>query len=82
MRLSGGQIQRAGAARALVRRPQLLVVDDLSSALDVETELELWERLRADRPPAALIVSHRANVMAMADRVVVLDAGRVVEVRG
>src|SRR5690606_19394002 len=44
LRLSGGQIQRAGAARALVRRPQLLVIDDLSSALDVDTESRLWDR--------------------------------------
>ena len=52
MRLSGGQLQRALAARALVRRPELLVVDDLSSALDVETERALWEGL-ADRSTQA-----------------------------
>ena len=46
VRLSGGQIQRAAAARMFVRRPELLVFDDLSSALDVETEQLLWERLR------------------------------------
>ncbi len=45
VRLSGGQIQRAAAARMFVREPQLLVFDDLSSALDVETERLLWERL-------------------------------------
>lgn len=45
MRLSGGQIQRAAAARMFVRKPELLVFDDLSSALDVETERTLWERL-------------------------------------
>ena len=61
LRLSGGQIQRAGAARALVRRPELLVVDDLSSALDVETEARLWDRVAdggfahgaAGQPPPA-----------------------------
>lgn len=46
MRLSGGQVQRAAAARMLVRRPELLVFDDLSSALDVATEAALWEGLR------------------------------------
>jgi ATP-binding cassette subfamily B protein len=46
VRLSGGQVQRAAAARMFVRQPQLLVFDDLSSALDVETERLLWERLR------------------------------------
>ncbi len=45
VKLSGGQLQRAAAARALVREPELLVFDDLSSALDVETEATLWERL-------------------------------------
>lgn len=47
VKLSGGQLQRAAAARALVREPELLVFDDLSSALDVETEAALWERLFA-----------------------------------
>lgn len=81
LRLSGGQVQRTGAARALVRRPQLLLVDDLSSALDVETETELWRRLVEDATSAVLIVSHRPHVLDIADQVVVLDAGRVVEVR-
>ncbi len=76
LRLSGGQVQRAGAARALVRRPQLLVVDDLSSALDVETEVRLWERLRADVSSTVLMVSHRPHVIDLADRLVVLENGR------
>jgi ATP-binding cassette subfamily B protein len=80
LRLSGGQIQRAGAARALVRRPDLLVVDDLSSALDADTEAKVWERVAGGGFQTALLVSHRANVLDRADRVVVLDAGRVVEV--
>jgi ATP-binding cassette subfamily B protein len=79
LRLSGGQIQRAGAARALVRSPQLLVVDDLSSALDVETEARLWERVVDGGFATALLVSHRTQVLERADRVVVLDSGRVVE---
>jgi ATP-binding cassette subfamily B protein len=82
MRLSGGQVQRATAARALVRTPDLLVVDDLSSALDVETEQVLWERLaqaaREERGPATLlVVSHRRAALERADQVVVLDRGRV-----
>jgi ATP-binding cassette subfamily B protein len=81
VRLSGGQLQRALAARALVRRPELLVVDDLSSALDVETEQALWNGLlssdRVGPPFALLVVSHRPAVLARADRVVVLDAGRI-----
>ena len=46
VKLSGGQIQRTAAARMLIRNPELLVFDDLSSALDVETERLLWERLQ------------------------------------
>ncbi len=80
LRLSGGQIQRAGAARALVRRPDLLVVDDLSSALDVDTEARLWDRVADGGFATALLVSHRPHVLDRADRVVVLDRGRVVEI--
>ena len=80
LRLSGGQIQRAGAARALVRRPELLVVDDLSSALDVDTEARLWDRVAGGGFATALLVSHRPHVLERADRVVTLDAGRVVDV--
>lgn len=75
-RLSGGQLQRATAARALVRRPSLLVLDDLSSALDVATEQRLWERLAAS-PCSFLVVSHRRAALERADHVVVLDRGRV-----
>jgi len=78
LRLSGGQVQRTAAARALVRRPELLVVDDLSSALDVETEARLWARLAGGGFRTALIVSHRPQVLDRADRVVVLEDGRVV----
>jgi len=82
VRLSGGQIQRAAAARMFVRQPELLVLDDLSSALDVETEATLWQRLFA-RPGAqggaatCLVVSHRHAALRRADRIVVLKEGRV-----
>jgi ATP-binding cassette subfamily B protein len=76
-RLSGGQVQRTAAARMFVREPELLVFDDLSSALDVETEQRLWERL-LERPSAAVLaVSHRRVALRRADRVVVLRDGRV-----
>src|SRR5204863_1121649 len=73
VRLSGGQVQRAAAARTLVRRPALLVCDDLSSALDVETEKALWERVLGkpgDPPgdvPTVLAVSHRRAALRRAD---------------
>ncbi len=81
VRLSGGQAQRAAAARMFVRAPELLVFDDLSSALDVETEQILWERLFAarDRGRAAtcLVVSHRRAALRHADHILVLKDGRV-----
>jgi ATP-binding cassette subfamily B protein len=77
LRLSGGQRQRLAGARAVVHRPELVVLDDLSSALDVETELQLWTNL-ADAGMTVLAVSHRAVAFDRADRVVRLDAGRVV----
>ncbi|MBM7789908.1 ABC transporter ATP-binding protein [Tenggerimyces flavus] len=83
VRLSGGQVQRATAARALVRTPDLLVVDDLSSALDVETEHQLWDRIATAAsvgrgPSTLLVVSHRRAALERADQVVVLDRGEVV----
>jgi ATP-binding cassette subfamily B protein len=79
MRLSGGQVQRAAAARMFVRDPELLVFDDLSSALDVDTEKTLWERLFAEHAEStALVVSHRRPALQRADQIVVLDGGRVV----
>ncbi|MEU7898719.1 ABC transporter ATP-binding protein [Nonomuraea sp. NPDC049152] len=83
VRLSGGQVQRATAARALVRSPELLVVDDLSSALDVETEKLLWDRIAdaaydGSGPATLLVVSHRKAALERADQIVVLDRGRLV----
>ena len=78
MRLSGGQIQRTAAARMFVRRPELLIFDDLSSALDVDTEHTLWNRLFDEyREATALVVSHRHPALKRADQIVVLAHGRV-----
>ena len=81
VRLSGGQVQRAAAARMLVRDAELLVFDDLSSALDVETEALLWQRLVDEAGaarPTCLVVSHRRPALRRADNILVLDGGRVV----
>jgi len=89
VKLSGGQAQRAAAARMFVRSPELLVFDDLSSALDVETEQILWARLDTVRQvgdaqlapgkaTTCLVVSHRRAVLRRADHILVLKAGRLV----
>jgi len=82
VRLSGGQVQRAAAARMFVRAPELLIIDDLSSALDVRTEQILWERLDAARRETGaeltcLVVSHRRPALRRADRIIVMQDGRV-----
>jgi ATP-binding cassette subfamily B protein len=77
VKLSGGQVQRAAAARMLVRGADLLVIDDLSSALDVETERVLWERLLTGGDVTYLAVSHRRAALLRADHIVVLKEGRI-----
>lgn len=78
LRLSGGQAQRVAAARSLLTMPELLLVDDVSSALDVATELELWQRLRALGQSTIIAVSHRRLAFDLADEVLTLRAGRLV----
>ena len=77
VRLSGGQVQRLALARALATDAELVVADDVSSALDARTEVELWRALRS-RGTTVLGSTSKAAALSQADRVVVLDAGRVV----
>ncbi|HSL93415.1 MAG TPA: ABC transporter ATP-binding protein, partial [Bacillota bacterium] len=77
VKLSGGQVQRVAAARMLARQASLLVFDDLSSALDVETENKLWERIFQRRGVTCLVVSHRRPALRRADRIVLLKDGLV-----
>lgn len=78
VKLSGGQAQRTAAARMLVRDAELYVFDDLSSALDVETEQKLWERMFERRRDATcLVVSHRKTALTRADHIIVMKDGRI-----
>ena len=77
VKLSGGQMQRTAATRMFIRDSELLVFDDLSSGLDVETEQILWERLFETRRATCLVVSHRRPALRRADQIVVLKDGRV-----
>ena len=78
LRLSGGQRQRLATARALVHSPEILVLDDLSSALDVETEVRLWTNL-ADAGMTVIAVSHRTVAFRRADQVLRLESGRLLD---
>ena len=77
VKLSGGQMQRTAAARMFVREPELHVFDDLSSALDVETEHKLWSGLFKKEGATCLVVTHRKAVLKRADQIIVLKQGRV-----
>ncbi len=78
--LSGGQKQRVSIARALARRPQILILDDCLSAVDTETEENILGHLKhimSDR--TTVIISHRVSTVKMADQILVLDNGKIIE---
>lgn len=79
VRLSGGQVQRLALARALAADAELLLADDVSSALDAATEIELWAALR-ERHTTVIGATSKRAALAQADRVVVLVDGRVAAV--
>ncbi len=79
VKLSGGQIQRSAVARMFATEADLLVFDDLSSALDLHTEAELWARLFDHREATCLVVSHRPAALQRADQILVVDGGRIVD---
>jgi ATP-binding cassette subfamily B protein len=79
VKLSGGQVQRSAAARMFVRDPELMVFDDLSSALDVETEARLWEQLGEQREATCLVASHRRAALQRATHIIVLKDGVIAD---
>jgi len=78
--LSGGQKQRVSIARALIRNPQLLILDDCLSAVDTQTEDEILEHLKSVMAnKTSLIISHRLSTVKLAQRILVLDNGSIIE---
>jgi ATP-binding cassette subfamily C protein len=77
--LSGGQKQRLGLARALVTRPKLLVLDEVTSSLDAQTENEILMQINSlKRKMTILLISHRKRALSFADQVIKVDKGTVV----
>ena len=76
--LSGGQRQRLALARGLLRRPRLLLLDDATSAVDARVEQAILAGLRGSTVATTLVVAHRVSTIALADRVLLLDDGRIV----
>lgn len=80
LKLSGGEKQRVGIARTLLKNPPILLLDEATSALDTGTESDIQDALaRAGQGRTVLIIAHRLSTVADADRIVVLDDGKIVE---
>ena len=78
--LSGGQKQRAAIARAVIRDPKILILDDSLSSVDTGTEERILQRLDAIlRQRTTILISHRVSTVQHADQIVVLRDGRIVE---
>jgi ATP-binding cassette, subfamily B, heavy metal transporter len=80
LKLSGGEKQRVGIARTLLKNPPILILDEATSALDTQTELAIQDQLKAmGQGRSVITIAHRLSTIADADRIVVLEDGHVVE---
>ena len=77
--LSGGQKQRISIARALAKKAPILILDDSTSALDMETEYEIQQELAALKDTTKVIIAHRISAVKYADEIIILEHGQVVE---
>ena len=81
LKLSGGEKQRVGIARTLLKNPPILLLDEATSALDTETEREIRKALtNASEGRSVLTIAHRLSTIADADRIIVLENGSIVEI--
>lgn len=77
--LSGGQKQRIAIARALAVKPKVLIMDDATSALDMETEERIHRAIQAEKDMTKIIIAHRISAVKNADEIIILDEGKIVE---
>ncbi|MBI2478537.1 MAG: ATP-binding cassette domain-containing protein, partial [Planctomycetia bacterium] len=78
---SGGQRQRIALARAILRDPEVLILDEATSQIDIESEQAIHEALEEFvRDRTAIMITHRLSTLALADRIVVMNAGQIVDV--